>query len=111
MLAGLMANQAQAFHGHIYNKIHQNKSDIETNKSNITNVSEESDAGIAGATAMAMLPEVSGALSLGVGNHNSGTAGAIGYTKDLNERTRIKAGATYDSMNNTSVGLGAAFKF
>jgi autotransporter adhesin len=68
-------------------------------------------AGIAGSNALGMLPELDGAIAVGLGHYSGENAMSVGYTKDLREDIRVKGGMTYDSQNNAGFGVGAAFKF
>jgi len=67
--------------------------------------------GLAAAVASANLPEVDGAIGIGIGTHNGKQAFAVGATKDLNDRIRIKGSAAVSGGGTALIGVGAAIKF
>ena len=72
---------------------------------------ENLEAGIAGATALAMLPEVDGGIAMSVGVYESGSSLALGYSDTFTGGISTKFGMTLDNENNTSFGAGIGYKF
>lgn len=72
---------------------------------------ENLESGIAGAVALASLPQVDGGFAAGVGVYESGSAMALGVSDYFEGGVAVKAGMSIGNKNNVSAGAGIAFDF
>lgn len=72
---------------------------------------EKINAGIAGVSAIASIPYVDGyqfSYGLGLGNYSNGNAIAAGIQYKPRENTRLRLNVSWDSSDNTVIGVGLA---
>lgn len=82
----------------------------------INDVKKKSNAGIAGAVALGMLPQSNipgdALVSIGTGYHDSESAVALGISKTSdNARWIFKGGVSYDSQDEVTAGASVGFHF
>ncbi|MGL5219652.1 MAG: YadA C-terminal domain-containing protein, partial [Plesiomonas shigelloides] len=91
------------------------KADIKELDSKVDRNRDEARAGVAGAIAIASLPQVTEyqtvAISAGVGYHRDASALAVGVSARLSDNVVSKVGLSYDSTNEASIGAGIGWGF
>lgn len=94
------------------NKLNSNFSSL---KSTVDDNRKEANAGIAGATAIASMPQVKSGdsfmVSAGAGTFNSESAVAVGASFNAGDHTVIKAGVSADTQSDFGAGVGIGFSY
>lgn len=94
------------------NKLNSNFSNL---KSTVDDNRKEANAGIAGATAIASMPQVKSGdsfmVSAGAGTFNSESAVAVGASFNAGDHTVIKAGVSADTQSDFGAGVGVGFSY
>ena len=82
---------------------------------NLSDYRRDAEAGIAGATALANMPQPmdrgASMIAGGVGHHRGETAFAIGFSSAFEGGLIVKAGASVDTRGAGTFGAGAGFQF
>jgi autotransporter adhesin len=91
-----------------------NVSQLRGVQQNINHIAKKAYAGVAGATALTMIPDVDAgkkfALGLGVGNYQGTAATAIGFTARLTENIKLRGGVSASSSGSTA-GVGVSYQW
>lgn len=94
------------------NKLNSNFSSL---KRTVDDNRKEANAGIAGATAIASMPQVKSGdsfmVSAGAGTFNSESAVAVGASFNAGDHTVIKAGVSADTQSDFGAGVGIGFSY
>ncbi|WP_254663906.1 YadA-like family protein [Hafnia alvei] len=94
------------------NKLNSNFSSL---KNSVDDNRKEANAGIAGATAIASMPQVKSGdsfmVSAGAGTFNSESAVAVGASFNAGDHTVIKAGVSADTQSDFGAGVGIGFSY
>jgi autotransporter adhesin len=90
-------------------------SQLNSVQSGIDQVAKRAYSGIAGATALAMIPEVDPGKTFAMGaataNYQGYQAVAVGFSARITANLKVKGGVSAGAAGGTAVGIGASYQW